>query len=820
MPVGKYVAGVGPLSQVKIMIVGEAPGAVEEEYGKPFVGPTGDLLDELLGEAGIQRDECYITNVVKYRPPANDFKRLHEIGVDLQSSINELKEEIKRVNPNIILALGEQALRGTTGKFGISNYRGSILRAFDGQHKVVSTFHPANLLYQRARSKGKGLFKYAWKYVMIADLKRVKEQSLFPELKLPQRNITIARSSLDLYRFLERHDRDAKPTVDIESINCLPVCVGIAYNKYEAISVPLYRRIFGVNVSDASLIDIADRWTSLAKVLGKGNIIGQNFKYDEEKLYRLGLHCGSLYADTLMLEHTLNPELPSKKLHVISSIRTEEPYYKEEGSEFRFGKDNIDNLFLYNGRDCCVTREVWEDQDKELNELRELYSPQIVDFYYNYVVKLHKFYLQMERNGFAVDKHIRKRLRQKYTAWHNRIQREFIKDVGHAVNVASPKQLFELLYKELNCPLRKDTGEDTIVGLIGNNIKDDRRKKILSNIIDDRRVRKALSTNVNVKLDYDGRVKTTWFITGTETGRSSTNLLKPPVRPERIGWSGHAMPKHGDIGPDTRRMLVLDEGYVFLSVDLSQAEARIVAVLSEDYELLKAFDTIDIHRRTAGLVFGYTPTLELGKECSSQDVIKMEKDSGERFVGKKTRHAGNYNMGKDRFHKEVQTDARRFGIKIDFSEYRAGKALDLFHGASPRIRGIFHRDIRMAIDSKRVLVNPFGRFRIFLDRGGEDLYKEAFAFIPQSSVHDRLTMSGIKIKDRAPDLRFILETHDSFTVLARKGEVEETAKMMKEELEKEIDFSQCSIKRNIKLVIPTDFEVGERNLACMTKLKI
>jgi len=814
-----YVPGTGPL-QSKIMIVGEAPGKYEDEYCKPFVGPTGDLLDELLAESGIQRTDCYVTNVVKYRPPDNDFKRLSEIGVDLKQQIENLWKEIRQQRPNIIIALGDKALAATTGKSGINNYRGSILRSKDGTPKVIATFHPANLLYQRGRQAGKGMFKYAWKYVMIADLKRAKEQSKTPEYSVPDRILKIARNSLDLYRFLERNKHRSIVDSDIESINCVPVCVGFAFDKHEAISVPLYRKFAGVSISDNSLIDIAERWELIAKTLKEKSIIGHNWKYDEEKLYRLGLHSGELHADTLLLEHTLNPELPSKKLHVISSIRTLEPYYKEEGSEFRFGKDDIDQLFLYNGKDCAVDYEVFEDQDAELREMADLYSPKLVDFYYGYVRKLHHFYIEMERVGYKTNEVERARLHKKYRQWHNEIQKRFIENVGRPVNVGSPKQLFKLLYQELNCPMRKDTGEDSIVSLLTNVVKDEKRKAILSDILEDRRVRKADSTYILAKPDYDGRMRSSYFITGTETGRSSTGVLKPPVRPNRLGWSDHQLPKHGDIGPDVRLMLEPDEGYVFLNVDLAQAEARIVAVLAEDWDLLKAFDSIDIHRRTAGLVFDMISFMDFGTPCSNPEVDKIGKDSGERFVGKKTRHAGNYDMGPETHHKDVMAVARRSGIKLDYSEYRASRALQLFHEASPKIRGIFHRDIKHAIDTTRVLVNPYGRVRMFLDRPGEAMYREAYADIPQSTVHDTLTGAGIRIKDRIPDLRFVAEKHDSFTVLAKCGEEIQVAKIMQEEIERPIDFTYGSIKRSIQLIIPADFEIGYKNLKEMEKLKV
>ena len=146
-----YVGGVGAL-EPKLMIIGEAPGANEDREGIPFVGPTGSILNDLLFKAGVSRHECYITNVVKFRPPMNDFKKLHLVGIDVDSCIQELWDnEIKRLNPNCILAIGNEALKATVGVDGILNYRGSILQAKDGRTKVVPTIHPAALF---SRSSG------------------------------------------------------------------------------------------------------------------------------------------------------------------------------------------------------------------------------------------------------------------------------------------------------------------------------------------------------------------------------------------------------------------------------------------------------------------------------------------------------------------------------------------------------------------------------------------------------------------------------------------------------------------------------------------
>src|SRR5215471_967991 len=135
----KYVAGIGPINH-DLMIVGEAPGKNENEQGIPFVGASGEILNDCLNKAGARRSECYVTNVCKYQPPMNDITQLHLIGIKLEEQAELLWEhEIRKFKPKCILAVGDTALEYICGVTGILNYRGSILLAKDGVTKVVPT---------------------------------------------------------------------------------------------------------------------------------------------------------------------------------------------------------------------------------------------------------------------------------------------------------------------------------------------------------------------------------------------------------------------------------------------------------------------------------------------------------------------------------------------------------------------------------------------------------------------------------------------------------------------------------------------------------
>lgn len=135
------VFGVGN-PHARVLIVGEAPGKNEDLQGEPFVGAAGKYLDELLGYAGLTRDEVYIANVLKCRPPGNRDPRPEEI----QLCTPFLREQTRTIDPEYIVTLGNFATKFIlkTDR-GITGLHGQLKQA--GKFKVFPIFHPAAALY-------------------------------------------------------------------------------------------------------------------------------------------------------------------------------------------------------------------------------------------------------------------------------------------------------------------------------------------------------------------------------------------------------------------------------------------------------------------------------------------------------------------------------------------------------------------------------------------------------------------------------------------------------------------------------------------------
>ncbi|MCH6585574.1 MAG: uracil-DNA glycosylase [Thaumarchaeota archaeon] len=129
--------------QSDVIFVGEAPGRNEDKHGEPFVGVAGKKLSIALEEAGISRDEVYITNIVKCRPPNNRVPNTSE-----RNTCQEyLKEEISIIKPKIICILGNTAFNSILGGSEITKFRGKVVRK-DNQLYFL-TIHPAATIYNQ-----------------------------------------------------------------------------------------------------------------------------------------------------------------------------------------------------------------------------------------------------------------------------------------------------------------------------------------------------------------------------------------------------------------------------------------------------------------------------------------------------------------------------------------------------------------------------------------------------------------------------------------------------------------------------------------------
>lgn len=822
----KYIPGFGAIGS-KLMILSDAPTDKDETIGHGF---TDRQTNSLLNEAGINPSSCWLTSVSKYAVPANIGKkkipfpiRAKNAGIDIDEQLSDLRNEIQSIKPNCILALGSAAMWGLNGLYKIQDWRGSI------QHgsgcKFVATYNPRHLSWQAADIEFMGYWN---KQIILFDMKRAKYQAEFPELILPSRTLEICQNSAHLAEFRRRYQSYNRMAVDIEAIGLgLPGCIGLSLNKSHGIVLPLWN-VEGISTIPDS--DLVQCWLIVYEMLMEKDIVGQNFNYDRDKLKRLGFTIRRFVSDVMLKAHALNPEL-LKGLAFNTSIFTEEPFYKNEGMY----QGSIRDLLLGCARDACVTLEIDENMEKDLDEIGQR------AFFENFLMKLPDMYWAMEQQGFRVNKEERDRLIHKYVEWDERINYELFSLVGTEVNVNSPKQISILLFDNLKLPRRAGTGEEEITALLNspNACKTQEHRKILELILEGRRVRKSISTYLMALPDFDDRMRTTYYPC-LDTGRTSTGQQDPPIRPrlnlktgewtnaskgndcKALGIAFQTMTKHGDIGADIRGMYVPDESHievvgsqviteveeeVFVQADSSQAEARVVWLLANDEEALRLVDEIDYHAWTASWFFGGT------ESDYSKKVLGYEHPI--RFAGKTLRHAGHLGAGKRRAAISVNTDARKYKIPIAITEAIAERALIIFHSKQPKIQQVFQKSVVEILQRTRTLIapipygidSPYGGRRTFYERWGDELFRQAFSYLPQRAISDNTKAAGLRIRERIPQIKIVMEAHDSLLFSIPKSKLNMYIPVIKEEFERPIRFGQCSISRR-DLIIPCEIEMG------------
>lgn len=379
----RYVGTRGNVSG-PICLIGEAPGADEDQQGIPFCGASGRELDRMLSEVGIDSSGCWWTNPYKVRPPDNKIGRIEELGVDLRLFNEQFFEELNVHKPTFIVPLGATPLGilcpftidKRTGHAAISKYRGSILRCdqLAWEHYVVPSFHPAFLFraWEERQNAVLCLAKVAdeWNWWR-------RHSSLNP---LPQRKLVDTPGADDCIDYLLQCLATPDDTIvssDIENIgvyrgkyktpqrNRIPYVIGFSHEPSFGISIELagFERNKQVAI-----------WRLIDQVLRKKWILGQNFyTHDLPWLQYIGFTARpNRLHDTLIRHHVLWPEL-SHKLDYQTFQYTREPYYKDEGKNWTVKDKHI--LKRYNCKDVCVTLEIFKCQEEEFRQRGVLCIP-------------------------------------------------------------------------------------------------------------------------------------------------------------------------------------------------------------------------------------------------------------------------------------------------------------------------------------------------------------------------------------------------------------------------------------------------------------
>ena len=346
----------GP-EKARVMLVGECHGEAEEKLKLPFQGMAGGVLDGILDEVGLPRALCRITNVVHRRPPNNNFSVFYKDGKhtpELIEAYDRLAQEIKDCNPNVVVCLGNEALKAVTWHSGIDNWRGSILTSPRTGHKVIPTYHPAFVLRE-----------WTSRPAMVCDFQKVVREQAFPEVRITPRELEINPSFERVMEVIDEAKRAEEVAFDIETETNQITCIGLSFRQNWAICIPFWYGSSGSIFSESQETLI---WQGLKELLESTSPrkTAHNAMYELEYLWwTLGLKA-QIDFDTLLGFHTLYSELP-KSLAYLVSVYTDHPYYK-----YQRKAASMDELWKYNATDACLTFEVSQKIKKELEESQQM----------------------------------------------------------------------------------------------------------------------------------------------------------------------------------------------------------------------------------------------------------------------------------------------------------------------------------------------------------------------------------------------------------------------------------------------------------------
>src|SRR5262245_23654252 len=685
----------------QIAIVAARPGQDECYTKKPLTGYSGELLWRLLG---VSRHEVYVTNLSNYYSHTHSLPSPAEITEALPS----LRQELAGSAANIFVALGNQALFALTGKSSIEQWRGSILPCtLVPGRKVMGTYHTAAALRT-----------YPWTYIIDHDLRRARRESIHPDINRPDRTFLLNPTLIEAVKYI---DGLGDPiSVDIETVGGMDTiaCVGISDRPDRAICIPF----IGGRLSPSELAYV---WRRLDNLFRTRGIIGQNIQFDVTRLERYGFKFPRIEFDTMLAHHLLYPEF-DHDLGFITSIYTEEPYYKDEIST---------DLWPYNCKDAACTYEAYLGLKKELDETDQ------TDYYYKHVLSLIRPIMQMQDEGFVLDVPALHATRRRFDLEREYLQLKLEQELGWPINVKSGPDLRRLLHDELHLPKLKltkggapSTDEETLRKLAFDHGE---HAGVMRQVLDIRERRTMLSGFLSLEASEDGRYKANYLIHGTKSGRLSS----------RGRGQG---PQLQNIPVMARRMFVAAPGHILIQGDLKRAEAMFVAFDSTSKKLQALYTDDKIN-----------PYLAFASETLNRTVTKREEEVYKTF--KQVTHASNYGMA----WKKLIIVLRLAGINIEDLELRglfgakqkAEFLIESYHASYPEIRGIWHRRIKDIVRPTRALSDAFGRRRLFLDRMDDDLFRKAFAQRPQSSI---VTVTNIGVRTLVDQgYHVIAQVHDS-----------------------------------------------------------
>jgi DNA polymerase I-like protein with 3'-5' exonuclease and polymerase domains/uracil-DNA glycosylase len=748
------ITSTGP-TNAKIAIVGEFPHEQDLLRGMPFCGGPGLELSKMLAEAGIHRESCYVTMVMNDRVAGSrvegciaaakkDVTTRHVPfqGKMVLSSVVEgaerLKKELELLKPNVVCAVGNLSLFVLTGQWGVNDWRSSIMEStlIPGL-KVIPTLSPAVLFAQWSRRP-----------LIVHDLKRVARQSAMPGITRVHYSTVIRPSftkATDTLRNLIEKAECAmndggkmKLGADIETRAGHIACIAFAWSKTEAICIPLMCQHnpegYWSEAEEAQLVMM------MCVLMSKVTIIGQNWNYDAQYIYRHWHFLCPDVEDTMIMQHSCFSSL-EKNLSFLSSMYLEDHlHWKDDRTNWTVGPkgEGEDKFWDYNCTDAIRTLAIYEVLT---HVVKSMGMVEVNAFQQS----LASVVLRTLNLGIRMDQEARAALSIEIQQQVLEREQWLLQATGQSLNIKSPKQMQEFFYLDMG---QKEVKIRRPGGIMGVTTNDEALHKIAARepillpvtrkIAELRSLGVFHSTFVQVALDVDQRLRTDLKICGTETYRfaSSKNAFGTGTNFQNIPKGGETEDAGLDL-PNVRKLFIPDPGYTMFDIDLDSADLRIVTWESDCKWMKDHFAN------------GRKPYIEVMREYFKDNTMTKHSHPREYAQFKSLCHGTNYLGTADGI-------APRIGLLVHETE----RIQKWYFGLAPEIRK-WQEDIKKQVSGRRYVENVFGYRMYFFDKIEGTIFNQAVAWIPQSSVGCLINRAYVNIDKNLPEVEVLLQVHDS-----------------------------------------------------------
>lgn len=707
----------------RLAIIGEAPGADEVSLGKPFVGMSGRFLNALLQKVGIARSACFVGNVCQHRPPNNDIKLLDWDGEEIQSSLVELRSDLAEFSPNLCLLLGQSALKAAFVDLSISACRGSLFKCSNAEspffgYKCLPSFHPAAVLRN-----------YEWKPLLSFDIRRAKNESESPILHLPNREYEINLTTDQIISKLESIQQGDWVSIDIEGGIPNPgaakpelrfpqgiTCIAISTHPSSA---------FIINILDFSMEEQIRIFRAFAKVMSDpayGKVL-QNSLYDNfvlSWLYQLPIR--NVVWDTMLSGWEIYPELP-KSLAVQTSLWTKEPYYK-----FERKLNDKNTHYTYCCKDAAVTLEIARAHERAMSPAQRTH--------FDFNMSILPAVLYMELRGIRYDKALAEHKLAEVTVEMSELQSRIDALAGHALNVNSPKQMTTTLYRELGFePQYKKKGNrktttttcdvDALLTLLK---KYTGNEELLIYSILKWRNLEGQRKQLEIDPDPDGRVRGSYNIVGTDTGRLSSS-----ASPTGTGTNLQTITKK------LRGIYRADPGMVMFQCDLSGADGWTVAAWSNHLGDSTMMDDYNAGIKPARVIAAMRTTGASISNLSQADLKTAIKSISIPewlyFTCKRVQHGGNYELGDITMSGVIMKASWKLTGNPIYASPADCKALKNLYFVRYKGARFWQQHIRKTLENTGRLSSASGHIRTFFGRlNDHETYRAALSQEPQNNT--------------------------------------------------------------------------------------